>query len=453
MAGIKIVDYATDRKTKTETIVTNAQAALIDAQSKLAASQTAHDAAVKDVSDLTQEMADLRRRLAAIVLPADAKPLLDQLTADITTMRSKAEALLDAEEDLFYRQRTIARAQSLLAAAGAMLASANAGKTAADAGEADRQQLRDAITQSPLKTMKADAATLMAGPAFTNARNRLRGGDLPNDLFDRAVNRGDEATAAIDAAGLNAQWAENVVNEDVDATQGLAGAVASAKTTFERSQDAFRTYIATAAQEFQRAQAILTAIPGAPQPSPAEAAQISDATKQAARDAALVAEAALAQAKGTYDAAQASVDKATWEAVRNDADANPNTDAGAVAAIALRDGAILTALNAAKAAFTPAMQATLDEWQTDVPDATWGVVSNFQIAHTILVDLANTDPTVLQTQMDSDEHPYAQALSDQAHNERALLLLADAVQQRADWRDSVARTQAATVSSAVRGSA
>jgi len=453
MAVTKVVDYASDRKTKAQAAAANAQAAMADALVKLAASESAHEASLKDVSDLTLEMVDLRRQLQAIVVPGTAQPILDQLAADLTTMRGKREALLDAEEDLFYRQRAIDRAQAQLSRANAVLASATAGKDAADADEADRQKLRDAIKQPPLKTMKATATALVAGAVYSAAQNYLRGGAIPSGLFDRAIRRGDEAAATIDAARLSARWAENVLNEDLNATQGQAGAITAAKTAFQRSQDAYRNYVVTAKARFDLAQALLTAIPSGPLPSAAEAALINDNTKQAARDTALANEAALAQAQAAFDGAQASVDKAIWEAERANPDTEPNTDANVQAAVALRDGAIKTALTQATSDFTTGMQTTLDEWQTDVPESTWGLVSDFQIANAILVDLANTDPKALQTQMDNDEQPYAQALSDQAQNERAMLLLTDAVQDSADKRDAVTRTTVATTSSAVRGSA
>jgi hypothetical protein len=453
MAGIKVLDYATDRQARAKALVAAAQAAMTEAQTKLADANHGHDQAATDITNLAQEMTDLRRQLQNIAVPADAQPLIDQLTADMTTMRGKQEALLDADEELFYRQRGIARAQAQLAAASAILNSANAGLTAATADEASRQALRDAVAKAPLTTMKADAAAAMAGATYTSAQNKLNGQDIPAELFTRSIQRGGEAAAAVEQTRTEAQWAENVMNEDLNSTQGQAGTVAGARTTFMRSQDALHMYVLTAKQRFDQAVSVLAAIPNGPTPSPTEQAKISDATKKADRDTALTNEEDLAAAQAVYDSAQASVDKATWEAIRTDADADPSTDPGVQAAVALRDGTILANLNQAKTAFTAAMQGTLDEWQTDVPDATWGLVSSFQVAQAILTDLSNIDPTALQTQMDTDEHPYAQALSDQAKNERATLLLANAVHDRADWRDAVSRNESATTASAVRGSA
>lgn len=453
MAGIKILDYATDCQAKAQALVTSAQAAMADAQDKLATAIKNRDQAAKDVADLAQEMAGLRAQLKNIVVPADAQPLIVQLTSDMTAMRGKQEALLDANEDLLYRQRGITRASAQIAAAAAVLASANVGLTTAKADAASRQSLRDAITQPPLDTMKADAAAAMAGLEFTDAQGKLRGHDIPNELFDRAIQRGDEAAAVVDATRTHANWAENVMNEALDATQGQSGAVASAKTTFTRSRDAFETYVATAKQRYDQALGLLTSIPGGPSPSTAEQAQISDATKQADRDAALTNEKSVADNQAAYGAAQASVDLATWEAIRTNPDADPSTDTNVKTAVSYRDTTIKPKLDAATAAFTPAMQSTLDEWQTDVPDSTWMLVSNFQVANAILTDLSNTDPTQLQTQMDADELPYGQALSDQAQSERAALLLANAIQDSADWRDAMSRTEAETISTAVRGSA
>src|SRR6266851_269449 len=285
MAGIKIVDFATDRKNRADTAATDAQKALVKAQADLGTSQTAHDQAVKTVSDLQQAAAAIRRQLQAIVVPADAVPLLALLAQNMSQLRAAQEALLDAQEDLLYKQKSLDRTQSELAAANALQAGASSGKDAAVQAEADRQHLRNAITKPPLVTMKADAAAAIAGAVYTSASGRLRGGDLPADLFDRALQRGDEAAANVNAARQSAIDAAAVINEALQATMGQAGAVTATQTTFQHSRDAFQTYVLESKERFDRAIALLTPIPTAPALTADEKSSINDATLQAARDA------------------------------------------------------------------------------------------------------------------------------------------------------------------------
>lgn len=451
MAGIKIVDYATDRKTKADAAVAKALTDLTDAQKELADAQKDQNAAVKALGDLELEMSSLREQLKGITVPADAQPLIDQLIADLIKLPSTRKGAADAESKVFLKQHGIDRVQARLSACMAIQASADAAMKAADDGEKARQDLRDAITKAPLATLKATATATIASAVFTDARNRLRGGHIPNTLFDRAMHRGDEASATTDAAGVNAQWAEDVFNEDVDTTQGLDGAVVKARAAFQRSQDAFRTYVVTAKDRYDHAVAVLKPMKDAPLPSATELAAINDATKQTDRDAALQKEEALADAQAAYDSAQASVDKATWEALRQNPDADPATDAGVTNAVAFRDGAIATALTQARNDFQN-QQPILDSWQAAVPDATWRLVSDFYSAQSTLSELANLDPAALRSQMDNDETPYATALSNQAENERAMYILADVVRDQADRRDNASRSAAATAASAVRGS-
>src|SRR5260370_1378746 len=79
--------------------------------------------------------------------------------------------------------------------------------------EADRQHLADASTVPHLVGMQADGAAGIAGAVYPSARGRPRGGDLPADLFDRALQRGAEAAANVKAARQSAIDAAAVINE------------------------------------------------------------------------------------------------------------------------------------------------------------------------------------------------------------------------------------------------
>jgi hypothetical protein len=453
MAGIKIVDYASDRKNRADKAATAAQTNLVQTQGDLVTSQTTHDQAVQNFSDLQQAAAAIRRQLQAIAVPSDAVPLLAQLAQNMSQLRAAQEKLLDAGEDLYRKQKTVDRAQSELAAANALQATAAAGNDAAVKAEANRQHLRDAITQPPLVTMKADAAAAIAGPVYASANSRLRGGDLPSDLFDRALQRGDEAAAQVTAARQSAMDAAGVINEALQATMGQAGAVTATQSTFEHSRDAFQAYVYESKERFDRAIALLTPIHDSPALTADEKGSITttDATLQADRDAALKQEAILAQKQADFDIAQAAVDKATWEAIRTSPDTDPSADAAVQAAVASLQGTPTTDLTKAQNDFTVAMQKTLDDWATAVPDTTWQLMADFYTANSILQDLSTTDPTALLNSMNNDELPYGQALSDQAQAGRAMVLLSDSAQDRSDASAAVERTEAATIASAVRG--
>ncbi len=271
-------------------------------------------------------------------------------------------------------------------------------------------------------------------------------------MFDRALQRGDEAAANVKAARQSAIDAAAVINEALQATMGQAGAVTATQTTFQHSRDAFQTYVLESKERFDRAIALLTPIPTAPALTADEKSSINDATLQAERDAALKEEAILAQKQADFDIAQAAVDKAVWEALRNSPDTNPNADAGVQAANLNLQGTPTTDLNKAKTDFTAPMQKTLDDWATEVPDATWKLMADFYLANAILQDLSIADPTALMNAMNNDELPYGQALSDQAQTGRALVLLGDRAQGRTDALAAVEGTEAATIASAVRGS-
>jgi hypothetical protein len=413
-----VLQFVTLQKSALVTAQTNAQTGLTAKQAAYAAAVQARNNAKTALAATAADMTSLRNQMATAETPEDIAVLLRSLQADITTARRQTGALATAERAAAAAKADVDGAAAEVQRVSAALKAAAAALVDAITQDKRRTALKTALAASPLSTIVADAASVLAGTAFvdpaglfkyTDARNRLQG-DIPTPLITEAAARLQDEIARATASSGEFLQAQQLVEAKWTSDGGVNGSVAALQNVFTRADAAFSAYITTANDQFQRAKTAL-ARAADPTVSPltvAQKAAINDATTVANAQAAALLEKPVADAAALVSQKQAILDEKIREAMGNDV-ADPSTDAAVIAATTNLNTA-KTALTNAQAAYTAALQAETVAWEVLVPDAEWQLLAGYQQATNTLNWLQTPGPTVLLNAMNAAEGALVTAL-------------------------------------------
>lgn len=288
-----------------------------------------------------------------------------------------------------------------------------------------------------------------AADAATARLDGGSGGDIPHELFQRAQERRTQRESRAAAIAAAAAAAEDDL-ATASAQGGLAGTAAQAELAFTRSETAVRDFALTAQERYDRALALLSGVASSTPLNAAEQSRIATLITTADNANAFALQKTRDTAQATLDAAKDAVDAAVLAAVANDPSADPSADANVQNAVNALP-ALQQALSNAEAAFAGAPEDALDALEASVPDATWALFDDYQRALSLLADLNAVDPTAVTGTLTSAEQTYADALRSVQDNARAVLALGEVAKERDARAESIAQTQQSRLLQALRG--
>jgi hypothetical protein len=423
MALLTLTSYWTDETSRRGAALAGLNTQLAAARVDLAAARTAlveAGAAARRQADL---IADLRRQLAAIPMPADGDPLL--LAMDAALVAQAQAGVGQADADLA-RQQAAARVTRLEArqqTATADLAAARASLDAATARAATRQAMADLLTSGDLANLAADAGQALtdfeAGArAKVEAAFPANGGDAAKDFLTRVRDRRDLVWASAHA--------ESTVFDHV---AGLAvPAVDHARAAYDAAYAALqKASMAASRLAADRATLERLANLATPLVTTDEAAALKDPAKEADREDALTRLRAVDLAERARRTAQAAYDQALADLRQTDPDTDQaSLDGGALNSEHTAVGDAETALATARGALTPADRALLAAWFAAVPDGLWSALEALDDAVEGLAELKNPTPAALIDALASQEDLLVKAIQTADLVARVDAALADA---------------------------
>jgi hypothetical protein len=439
-----IVDYVNDELAAYAAEQQSAGQALTAAQGTLVTARSALAEATGQMLELSAEGEDLRRQLAATTSHAEGETLLDQLQANTLALRAKQTEVLDAGEAVTNADAQAAAAQEEAGAAAAAVKRLETGQPGAEERRAEEEAWIAAAETADLAALPTDA-----GDAGNNdgqaARARLRGHDIPAELFDRAearwqlaVRRRDAASAAAGAAGAEIATKQGPVTE--------------ARHDYEQARDALREFATGAQEQFDTAVILLAGVIAAPALSADVLDRIDGTSDQALFDGAVAAaekEEARDEKLDDVDTAVALAGAARLTAVAEDPDRDIEQVQDVVDATDAETAArsALAAPQGEYAAVYPA----LDAWEAAVPDSTWRLFADYERATAMLEALAAVDPPTLIEELADAEDAYVTALEDEDREVRTGLALARLARVREGQAKAVRDSEQGRLVGALRG--
>ena len=433
-------DVYAGQVTRAQASLSDAQAALTQANKDLAAEQTGF-------GKLGDDIAAKRRKLAETTIPADADALVIEIRDLMITQRLSQGKLLDLGETADAAKAEIDSANGAIARASARRAEAETKLTAAQEQERIRQAGTTAIGNPPLSTIKADATAAQTGPDQTAAAAGIA--DIPSDLRAIAASRNGLRNKRREDAEAAVVTAEDALADERDGKGGLAGTAAKKGLAFRRAERQLLDHVSTAKLNYDRAIGLFKRVGAVPVLSAAEKAKATSFNSAGDGTTAVGNAATVVGDQAIVDADRNSLEETTFSRQQVDIDADVSNHAYVVAA---RDKlqADLATLAADSSPANYPDKTTLDQWQAIVPDTAWQKLLDFQEATAILAGIAATSATLAADTV-AAESAYAGALRLAAQSQRRLDHAQDAIGRRAKRVDDVDATLPARLLSAIRG--
>lgn len=399
-------------------------------QQALADARKAHVNATKELAALETQVASIRKRLAEIITPADAAPLLAELEQKIIEQRAKQAQIFDLEEAVRLSESEVERAGAQLQTVLAGLKRVADAITDAQQRDAQHAGLKQKLEAEPLKGIGTDAETALMNPPFSDAKTRIEA-DLPATLIARARERRQQAEALITLRQTAATDAQKFVNNELNSSGGLNGKIEKTRQDFERAAQAFRDYVVNSKGRFEQALASLKAVADKEKDplTPAESESINDPTRQVDRDKAAQKEEARDVARVEFEKKRLAFENAVLKALAANIDANPADDLDVKNAMTTLDTAKGN-LEVAQGEYKAAMRKILDDWEATVPDATWRQLADFEEAQRLLNDLKSAKPADILKAVEDAENALVLTMAALDKSERTLNVLESEAQKR-----------------------
>lgn len=443
-----LLEYAERRKTDAQSASASAQTAVVNAQTAVQTARDALASATAAAAALASQIAQKRGALADAP-PADMAALTAEITALTIQWRTAQGTLLQRGDDLASAQADSDLARADLTRATARLADASAAYDGAVAQDAMRQGWKTALA-GPLGTLHDDAGTALTEDPYNAAAARI--GALPAKLTDAAAAAYAAAAAELESLRGEVEAAEDTLGKHYRTKHGVAGAVEDKRIAFERAAERVRDYATLDGSRYQSALATLTALAAAPLLTADETTAISDAGKEAAREAAADLMTARETKRQAADEAQTEYDNTL---VDKQAD-NPGADVSGDTDVTAAEGALTTAngdLSSAEGDYA-AKADDFRGWTAVVPDAAWQRIRAFYAAQGTLQALSTGRTAAqLSSDLDSAEAALVTALLALGPDLWAEDYLADALARREARLARAGSTLQDRLLSAMRGDA
>jgi hypothetical protein len=451
-----VKDVRESERTRLRKLTTTLQTALADTDAGLAVAGVDLRATTDGLAALQADEAELRRRIAAAQLPADAHQLELELEANLLAQRPQLAALARAQDRVAVLERDRRRVAAALDRAGADLVQAVTGLTVAERDDDDATRWRARLSGGAVAATVGEAASAAVTQEIAAARTKLEallGGAAVVTLLDHRL---------ADAQGEAAERGNAVVRavDALDAAQTarakLDGAELTAADAFTRVRDEVRAVVELGAGRLAAARAALQATAAAPGHTPAVQERIDDRVGDIAGAG---ADTPLAHAQAVLDtsvakrAAEVAFEAKALVAQAQKPDLDPETDTSLATERTARDKA---RADAAKAVtdFSAADKLAVDTWEVAVPPATTALAVDALRATAAINDLRAVKPTgsgSLFDRLDAAEQAYATALAARLADDVRLQATAARVAERLDAQAAVAPVADVRLVALVRG--
>jgi hypothetical protein len=429
----KALTAAKNALTAATTDLTSAQSALAKAAGTLAADQA--------------QISSIRIQLAQAQLPSDATALVAQLQASLIQTRVDQAALEQATDAAQAASRRQASAAAALPVAELAAQQATADLVASQAADiqvaAWISTVQGAVVTAALAQVD-DGATM--NTLQTNATNALET-IIGTGMLALFKQRRDDFLAAQAAGENELTRATAALNTLLSAHEPLAGAVATARTSYEADVSQLRDLAANAVADVTNAIAALTSAATVGHLSASEQSALSAATGAAASE--ISAEAAVFNASATLRNDEATLDSMALGAWQTNPDFDPATDPSTStenATIASDENAL-----AGERTALDAVVASIDNWEVLIPDPVMNLVVAVVEAEATISRYQSVNVATLLSNLGTDEAAYAAALDALLSYERSKALIAGLVALRQADVAAAAQVAPAREATAIRG--
>lgn len=379
-----LTQYWSDETTRIQTALAAVRAERATTQSDWQSARQSLRTLADTLQTAYAAVAEIRKQLAAIPMPADGDPLLQQLSLELIALNTAQAAQAKAEWLVQRLQAQLARLEAHEAALQAELSDAKAQADQATKAADERQRIATALTTGIWKNVATDAAKALTDFAAT-ATSRVEASFPASDptkplLLERVRARRDIAKALANGHAGNTQTAFDASHD----------ALAKAGAAFDKAWADVRAYfdLSPRMADDRLALKSLASLP-APNPpttlpilTPAQHKVLHDATKIAARETTLALLKAVDDLDETVRAAQATYDDAYNTAIA----AKPDDSLAALLAGDLKvpkqnlDKAIADRATADAALKASAGYADLQSWIAAIPDTLWEALEQLDTA-------------------------------------------------------------------------
>lgn len=445
-----LVDYVIDARAAYDNTKAQAVTDLASAQAALSAARALVGTRTTALDQLTRDIGALRTQLAAAPSQAEGEHLLGQLQAKIADARAAQHDVLAAQESVDVAAARVTAAQTANAAADAALHGIDAREDDMRARRDEEEAWLAALAGQPMADLGM-AVTAAAAPA-SDAKDRLRTGEMDSALFDRAEERW---TLAADRLAR----ADAAASEAADRLAAKRGAVEAAELAYERARSRLRDLAANGGSRLDAALALLHGVTAAPALSQDVVDWIDGGDSHglvAAATAAKTAEEDRDQKLAALDVAVVETDRKRLAAVV----ANPDRDIEQVAAVSTARAAEESArsdLNAPQTAYLEpgtdgrSPHDDLAAWEAAVPDSVWRLFTDYERGRAMLAKLADDLGAGLGDALTSAETAYVNALESSDQDARTALALELITTVRDAQAQAARRSEEGRLLGALRG--
>jgi hypothetical protein len=382
------LEFFTFQNNQLSSALTAAQTAVTSKQSVWSAAVATRDDLVSQLAAKTADSADVRKKLAAATTPEDVESLRVQLENDIIDSRTLTGELVEAKRLVAVAKSELDVATSEVQRLTTALAASSTALDNAKDQDKRRTALKATFASAPLATVGADAAAVEASVLFGSAQTRLQGdaaanppvvGDIPKQLVTEAEKRLATERKRLGLSFMELDQAQGLVGDKQNSDNGVAGAVSEMWTKFQQADDAFTIFVTTAVDRLKQAKTILAKVadPTVSPLTPAQSAQIQDATLVGKAGTAATQEALVNVDSQDLAQKQAALDQGNRQAI------SANIDLPTFPPTTAVDNARAT-LNTDRQGYTAGMEHDARVWEAAVPDSTWRLLADFETAKDIL---------------------------------------------------------------------
>lgn len=265
-------------------------------------------------------------------------------------------------------------------------------------------------------------------PPYKAARARVES-ELPEPLRKLAAKRRENEAKLHRLRREYAGLTLSKLADELNAHGGSAGKAEKTRADFERAREELRDFVARGKERFDHAQNLLASAAD-PDKDPLTGAQKDEIQAAGDDDLKEAREKAAAKAldvetkRGDVLEARLKVERAELAARAANVDGDASKDADVKAASEELKKA-QDALDAAGKAYTADMRALVDEWEAAVPDSAWRRFDSLLKAESMLRELEGTSSATLLTNYQTAEGVFGDALAEAAKRARTTTLLED----------------------------
>ncbi len=369
-----LTEFATREVNDLKAALLAANQEVTDSRNALLAADAALRTATDNLSQANATLAEIRRKLALIGMPADGEPLLTALKDAIVDQRGKSAALAAADLAQAKAAARLNEAQAALPVIVARLSAAEAAAKAVADAKKRRDDAKAATNAEPLKDINQAATDALASTEHGKAKTRIETA-LPEPLRKQAIARAALALDAIKRAETRQAAAQAAYDAFVEETGLATDTLPRLRRADARAEANLLGWVDGLSRRLGASVAALERLAGLNTPA-------LTAEQKASIDADGAARGAAATEEAKWDAAAAKVTDAlnALEIERLKARvADPAVDLAAQEADQTTDlGKAKKKWDDAKAdfaiedaAFTAAMRKTMADWRATVPDSLW----------------------------------------------------------------------------------